>query len=249
LVSYTPSHTDTDLVSEPALYAPKLAQLSSPFDVNSLEKVQARWLVFAAACFLVSVPVFIQAPLVRTAPWLSLALTPLLWIGAKRLLAHPNRAIWGDLLVGFAWIWLAGGVYWGWLRWEPFLHLPVEAIGLPFAIWGLRRGQGVIGHWFYIGSLLGTAITDLYFYLINLIPHWRQLMVVPVDQVRPIFQSAVAQIQTPWGVGSAIALLSLLLVTGIVPLRSPKMQWWAFGGAVLSTILVDGLFWLAATMA
>ncbi|MBE9174501.1 DUF3120 domain-containing protein, partial [Synechocystis salina LEGE 06155] len=52
------------------------------------------------AGFLVSVPVFIQAPLVRQFPWLSLALT-LPWVAiAVWLMKRPDRALWGDLLLG-----------------------------------------------------------------------------------------------------------------------------------------------------
>jgi Protein of unknown function (DUF3120) len=204
--------------------------------------------MFAAAAFLVSVPVFIQAPLVRTLPWLGLGCT-VAWVWLSlRLKRNPRLAEWGDLLMGFSWTWLAGAIYWGWLRWEPFAHLPIEAIGLPFAIWGLVKGQSKIGHWFYIGSLLGTAITDAYFYLVNLIPHWRQIMQVEPDLVSDILHDAVQQVQTPWGIGCALILISVLLAVGSLPLRSAQLHWWAFSGAVLSTLLVDGLFWLGATV-
>ena len=166
-----------------------------------------------------------------------------------KLLAHPTHSRWGDLLIGFTWTWLAGSAYWGWLRWEPLLHLPVEAIGLPFAIWGVAGNKGKIGNFFYFGSLFGTVVTDVYFYIVDLIPYWRQLMQVDSNAVQPIFQSALAQIQTPWGAGWAIALALLLLTIGILPLFSRQLHWWAFSGAVLSTILVDSLFWLAAIAA
>jgi hypothetical protein len=150
--------------------------------------------------------------------------------------------------MGFSWTWLAGSIYWGWLRWEPLVHLPIEAIGLPFAIVGLLKGQGKIGHWFYLGSLFGTAMTDLYFYLTNLIPYWRQVMQVEPSLAQSILHNAVLQVQTPWGTGCAIGLVSVLLIVGGTSLRTPQLHHWAFGGAVLSTILVDGLFWLGATM-
>jgi Protein of unknown function (DUF3120) len=195
---------------------------------------------------LVSVPVFVQAPLVRLFPWVSLILTTAwLAIGLK-LLVNPAKNRWGDLLIGFTWTWLAGSVYWGWLRWEPLLHLPVEAIGLPFAVWGVACNRGKIGNFFYFGSLFGTVVTDIYFYIVDLIPYWRQLMQADSNAVQPIFQSALAQIQTPWGSGWGIALALLLLTVGILPLFSRQLHWWAFSGAVLSTILVDSLFWLAA---
>ena len=64
----------------------------------------------------------------------------------------------------------------------------------------------------------------------------------------PIFQSAIGQIDTPWGIGCAIVLITVLLTVGLLSLR-PTLHWRAFSGAVLSTLFVDGLFWLAASAA
>ncbi len=207
------------------------------------------WLIFAAAVFLVSVPVFIEAPLVRSLPVLSLAMTGFwVWLSFK-LMSRPATYLWGDLLLGFSWSWLAGAIYWGWLRFEPLWHLPVESIGLPFACWCLVRNWGKVGNWFYLGSLLGTVLTDVYFYLVDLIPYWRQIIQVEPSNVSPILQAAVTQVQTPWGVTWAIILALVLLATGIIPLNQKQLHWYAFGGAVLSTILVDSLFLLAALAA
>ncbi|MBE9091382.1 DUF3120 domain-containing protein [Microcystis aeruginosa LEGE 11464] len=216
--------------------------------VPNWEKCQS---VFWTAAFLVSVPVFIQAPLVRYYPEVSLGLT-FFWVGlGVWLLKQEKISLWGDLLLGFSWSWLAGSLYWGWWRWEPLIHIPMEAIGLPFVLWGLYKGRGKVGNLFYLGSLLGTAITDVYFYLTGLIPYWRQLMTVELDPnlVSPIFHNALAQIETPWGISWAIVLLNLLLAIGIYPLQKTGCHWWAFSGAVLSTILVDGLFWITASLA
>ena len=216
--------------------------------VPNWEKCQS---VFWTAAFLVSVPVFIQAPLVRYYPEVSLVLT-FFWVGLGIwLLKQAKISLWGDLLLGFSWSWLAGSLYWGWWRWEPLIHIPMEAIGLPFVLWGLYKGRGKVGNLFYLGSLLGTAITDVYFYLTGLIPYWRQLMTVELDPnlVSPIFHNALAQIETPWGISWAIVLLNLLLAIGIYPLQKRVCHWWAFSGAVLSTILVDGLFWITASLA
>ncbi len=207
------------------------------------------WLVLAAAVFLVSVPVFIEAPLVRSLPILSIAITPF-WVWLSFTLMSSSRTyLWGDLLFGFSWSWLAGGIYWGWLRWEPLWHLPVESIGLPFAVWCLMKNWGKIGNWFYLGSLLGTALTDVYFYLVDLIPYWRQIMQVEPANVSPILQTALIQVQTPWGQRWAVILAVLLLTTGILPLQTKEKHWYAFSGAVLSTILVDSLFLIAACAA
>ncbi|MGK7931065.1 MAG: DUF3120 domain-containing protein [Microcystaceae cyanobacterium] len=205
--------------------------------------------IFLAACFLVSVPVFIQAPLVRFWPLLSLVLT-IAWIGLGGwLMKHPRTYIWGDLLIGFSGSWLAGSIYWGWFRTEPLIHLPIESIGLPVAIWCLWRKKGLIGAWFYLGSLLGTAITDGYFYVTDLIPFWREVMQVSPDLAAPILQKAIAQVQTPWGISWAIVFANILLGFGLWAIQQEKCDRWAFAGAVLSTILVDSLFWIVAVLA
>ncbi len=206
-------------------------------------------LVFTVAVFLVSVPVFIEAPLVRALPLLSVALTALwIWL-SKVLMSRSTTYIWGDLLLGFSWSWLAGSIYWGWLRWEPLWHLPVESIGLPFALWCLYRNWGKVGNWFYFGSLLGTVLTDIYFYIVDLIPYWRQIMVVEPEAAAPILRSALSQVQTPYGEAWAIVLAGVLLSVGIIPLKYKQLHWYAFSGAVLSTILVDSLFLIAALLA
>ncbi|XHX79798.1 MAG: DUF3120 domain-containing protein [Stenomitos frigidus ULC029] len=249
MVSYTSASNSNSAVS-PAIYLPELhSELSEVSVDSSVKKAEGlqRWLMLAAAVILVSVPVFVQAPLVRLAPWFSLLLTIGWLLLSLRLLARPASERWGDLLIGFTWTWLAGSIYWGWFRSEPLLHLPIEAIGLPIALWGIVRKTGKIGNFFYFGSLFGTVVTDVYFYLVDLIPYWRQLMQVEVDAVQPIFQSAIVQMQTPWGSGWAIVLVSTLFTVAMLPLFSRQLHWWAFSGAVLSTILVDSLFWLAAT--
>ena len=218
--------------------------------VLSLSQVRERQagLIFFVAAFLVSVPVFIQTPLVRSFPEISLLLTGgWVWLGII-LLKRPQTQIWGDLTLGFSWSWLAGSIYWGWWRWEPLIHLPIEAIGVPFACWCLWRGWGKIGNWFYLGSLLGTAITDLYFYLTGLIPYWRQLMQVEPSLAGSIFQSALAQIHTPWGISWAVVLVNAIVAVGWRALQRAELHWWAFAGAVLSTILVDSLFFIAASI-
>ncbi|MEM9088097.1 MAG: DUF3120 domain-containing protein [Cyanobacteria bacterium P01_F01_bin.53] len=204
---------------------------------------------FFAAALLIAVPVFIQAPLVRVAPTLSFFITGLwLWLG-YRWLKKPHLSLWGDLIVGFSWTWLAGTIYWGWFRADPYIHLPIESIGLPFVLTLMRYGKANVGNYFYLGSLLGTAITDLYFYCVGLIPYWRQLMISDPSNAGVILHSALLRMGTYEGVGYAIVLLSLLVMLGTIPIRSRSVRWWAFSGAILSTILVDSLFFIAAILA
>ncbi|MBD2259026.1 DUF3120 domain-containing protein [Pseudanabaena sp. FACHB-2040] len=215
------------------------------FDLTS-RQVQ----VLAAAVGLVVLPVFFQAPLVRVFPWLSLALTGA-WLGLGLwLMQRPRGRVWGDLLVGFTWTWLAGSLYWGWLRWEPMVHLPVEALALPIVVLCLRRGWGRVGGYFYLGSLLGTAVTDLYTNWMGLFPSWRQLMAVDPEFVPVVLREAAGLLGTPVAGYRAAFLVFFLISAGVIPLLySRQLIWWAFGGAVLSTLLVDGLFFLSAALA
>lgn len=207
------------------------------------------WLVFAASVFLVSVPVFVEAPLVRSFPVLSVFLTGfLLWL-SMRLMSSSRTYLWGDLLFGFSWTWLTGAIYWGWLRYEPIWHIPIESLGLPFALWCLGKNWGKIGNWFYLGSLLGTVLTDIYFYLVDLMPYWRQIMRIDPARASQILQNALEKVETPWGEGWAVILALILMTVGTVPLLNKQCHWYAFGGAILSTILVDSLFLIAAVLA
>jgi hypothetical protein len=212
-------------------------------------QLQSTWGAFAAAAFLVSIPVFIEAPLVRHYPVLSVVST-ILWICLGWIwLQRPQTKIWGDLTLGFSISWLAGAIYWGWFRWEPAIHLPIESIGLPLVLWCLYRGYLSIGSLFYLGSLLGTAITDLYFYQAGLIDHWRQLMQLDPNLAAPILQQAIGLVRTPWGTAWAVVLVNFLLGVGIIPLGTKQLHWYAFSGAVLTTIFVDSLFLVLASYA
>lgn len=237
-----------------SLYSP-----SNPLVLTSLKLLTSQqWLahhpqesrVFAGAIGLVALPVFFQAPLVRAFPWVSLVLTAG-WLGlALWLLNRSKTQIWGDLLVGFSWTWLAGSLYWGWLRWEPTVHLPIEAIGLPIVAICLWKNWSRVGSYFYLGSLLGTAVTDLYTNWMGLFPAWRQLMAVDIEFVPVVLRAAANSLQSDLAICRALFLICFLMMVGGVPLLySRQLAWWAFGGAVLSTLVVDGLFFLSASFA
>lgn len=254
-------------VREPSAIATASLQLKqryATFAQLAQDSKRNRIGAFVLAAFLVAVPVFIQAPLVRIAPWFSLLCTAgWLSLGYRWMNDtdphRPNRALWGDLIVGFSWTWLAGSVYWGWFRENPYIHLPIESIGLPIVLVLMlasrltRRSEAGrfsvsdfgIGNFFYLGSLIGTAITDLYFYCVGLIPYWKAVMSAPED-ASTILHSALLRMSTYEGVGYAIVLLALLVMLGTIPMRSRSTKWWAFSGAILSTILVDSLFFVAA---
>ena len=234
------------MTSSPSNYSSPTPDNVIPLPTPEREKA---WWVFGAASFLVSVPVFFQAPIVRLFPSVSLLLT-IPWVVLGWFLYRRSQTRWwGDIIIGFSWSWLAGSIYWGWYRGEPLIHLPIEAIGVPFALLCLRYGWGKVGNYFYLGSLLGTVITDVYFYLTDLIPYWRNLMEVDPALASPILKSALAQMQTVWGLSWAVVFVNLLLGISLYALQKPQLHWWAFSGAVLSTLVVDSLFWIAACLA
>ena len=235
------------MTSSPSNYSSPTPDRVIP--LPTLEREKQAWWVFGAASFLVSVPVFFQAPIVRLFPVVSLLLTIAWFVLGWFLYRRSQTRWWGDLVIGFSWSWLAGSIYWGWYRGEPLIHLPIEAIGVPFALLCLRFGWGKVGNYFYLGSLLGTVITDVYFYLTDLIPYWRNLMEVDPALASPILKSALAQMQTLWGLSWAVVFVNLLLGISLYALQKPQLHWWAFGGAVLSTLVVDSLFWIAACFA
>lgn len=206
------------------------------------------WQFLVAAAALVSLPVFIEAPLVRHWPGLTLAITPA-WVAlGYGLYRHPRWQAWGDLLLGFSLSWAAGAIYWGWWRWQPLWHLPIESLGVPLVLWLLWRGRGSIASGFYLGSLLGTAATDGFIFQVGLSEYWRQLMAVEPALAVPVLQSAIVQVQTLSGTLWAFILVSSLMAVGILALGSKQLHWYAFSGAVLMTIVVDSLFLLLATV-
>jgi len=74
-------------------------------------------------------------------------------------------------------------------------------------------------------------------------------MIADVNSTSKILQNALIQVETPWGEAWAIILALVLLLVGILSLGRVQRHWYAFGGAVLSTILVDSLFLFAAIAA
>lgn len=252
-----------------APYPTDSAILQSPFDhdrtrfidrnplaalaASDLSALQQAWLaphtpwrVATIGIIMVSVPVFFEAPLVRLFPWLCLLLTGG-WVGlGYRLWQQPRTAFWGDLLLGFSWSWFAGAIYWGWFRWEPLWHLPIESIGLPVVLWGLYRGWGKIGNCFYLGSLLGTALTDIYFYLIDVMPYWRQIMRVPPSEAFGIIQQAMTHVQTLEGILMALSFAGFLSTLGWLSWRSTTLHGWLLSGTLFGTLLVDSLFVILA---
>ena len=212
-------------------------------------KTAGSWGVAAASGLLVTLPVFLQAPWVRLAPFSAALFTvPLLAIGLA--LGHhsqPRQRTIGALLVGFCGSWLGGCLFWGWFRLHPLWHLPLEAFALPLALGGLQgRWKSACG--FYLGSLVGTAATDGAIALSGVMPLWPQVLSATPSQAPLLLQAAAQQVLEPQ---------ALVLVVGCAILLIQACRWlWLQGevgritsAALATTLAVDGLFLLAALAA
>ena len=105
--------------------------------------------------------------------------------GLKRL-----RGSLGALLIGFSGSWLAGAVFWGWLRLHPLWHLPVEAFALPWRSLACRGLGGGLGS--FIWALIGTACTDVATALCGLMPLWPSVLQASASEA-PLLLSAAAE--------------------------------------------------------
>ena len=203
------------------------------------------------ASALVVLPVFLQAPWVRFHPFSSCLFTAVL-LTTGILAVQIGNTSWkqsGTLLVGFSGSWLAGTLFWGWLRMHPVLHLPVEAIALPLAIGGLKS-RWKLSCSFYLASLLGTAITDITMALTGVMSFWPEVVNATSSEAPLLLNEAAKLVLQP------TSLLILVSATGFV-IWMAKQLWtqaakpsesqeaWKVAAAVLSTtLLIDALFLL-----
>lgn len=194
------------------------------------------------AALLVSLPVFVQAPLVHGHPLVATLLTlPLLSAGiVLGLSPSPQRSQTGALLVGFAGSWLCGSLFWGWCRLHPLWHLPIEALALPLALGGLRSRWQLAGG-FYLASLLGTAATDAAMALTGLMPLWPAALAAEAGEAGVLLQEAALRLLTPTN--------ALLVSAFAAALLGLSLWLWQQGATarlaaatVITTLLVDGLF-------
>jgi hypothetical protein len=222
--------------------------LSSGLQLPAL-RVPAVLVLPLVATLLVTVPVFVQAPLVRTAPMaVALFTAPLLALAL--LLERSGQGLrqeLGVLLVGFCGSWLGGALFWGWLRLHPLWHLPVEAFALPLAVAGLGTRWRLAGA-FYLASLLGTAVTDAVMAATGVMELWPEVLRAPLAEAPLLLQEAGCRVLTPVG------LLGVALGTALLLLLSHGL--WSRGtigrvaaACLVTTLLVDGLFLSAALLA
>ncbi len=166
------------------------------------------------------------------------------------LAAQVGNTSWkefGTLLVGFSGSWLAGTLFWGWLRMHPVLHIPVEAIALPLAVGGLNS-RWKLSCSFYLASLLGTAITDITMALTRVMSFWPEVVKASSSEAPQLLNEAATLVLQP------VSLLILLSAAGLIVWLA-KQFWtqsarpsehqkaWSVAAAVLSTtLLIDALF-------
>jgi hypothetical protein len=202
------------------------------------------------AAVLVSLPVFLEAPLVRLAPVAALVLTiPLLAAGlALDQRAGSGGSAAGQMLVGFSGSWLAGALFWGWLRLSPVWHLPVESVALPLAIGGLFCRWRTAGA-FYLASLAGTACTDGAMVLTGVMPLWPEVLGAPPEQAALLLHRAAEICLQPVCLvplcGMALALIGV--ARQLCDAGSPTAR--IAASALITTVVVDGVFLLAAAVA
>jgi hypothetical protein len=201
------------------------------------------------AAVLATAPVFAQAPWVRVAPLQALLfiIPPL---AVATLLHHRARGGWsalGALLVGFCGTWVGGCLFWGWFRVHPLLHLPIEGFALPLALAGLNSRWRLAAA-FYLASLLGTALTDLVMALTGVMRLWPLVLSAPMAEAPGLLHGAALEVLQPIPLlVTAVAAAALLRVSAWMADRD---QAWRVAAATLrTTLLVDGLFLMAAMAA
>ena len=197
---------------------------------------------------MVVLPVFLQAPWVRLHPFSATLFTAVLMAVGIVLeqTADRQKAEIGQLLVGFSGSWLAGCLFWGWLRAHPLLHLPVEAFALPLALTGLNSRWRLAAA-FYLSSLLGTACTDLMMAVTGVMQAWPTVVMAPIDLAPVLLHQAGLQLLHP--LPMLLLALAAVLILGLGRRWSQMGSTWSMAGAVLvTTVWVDGLFLITALL-
>lgn len=198
---------------------------------------------------LVTLPVFVQAPWVRLAPFSAALFTVPLLALALVLGQHqdPRLARAGDLLLGFCGSWLGGCLFWGWFRLHPLWHLPIEAFALPLALTGLS-GRWKLACGFYLGSLMGTAATDAAMAATGVMASWPEVLSANPADASLLLQGLAQQVISP--------LRLVLVITVAAGLIQACSRLWQRGeagricaAALATTLAVDGLFLAACLVA
>ena len=199
--------------------------------------------------FFVILPIFVQAPWVRLEPISALCFTFVILLGAFILNKKGSNKwfIVTSLLLGISGSWLGGCLFWGWLSPFPILHIPVEAVVLPFALIGLGTNWK-IGSSFYISSLFGTAVTDITIFLTGIMDQWREVLTADSENAPLILQ------KTSENLIQIKSLFIIIVVAFILWLISKEIfdsatinttngkALLVSGYVIQTTLIVDGIF-------
>ena len=204
---------------------------------------------------MVVLPVFLQAPWVRVHPFSATLFTALLVAIGVVLNRSDNqqKADFGSLIIGFSGSWLAGCVFWGWLRAHPVLHLPVEAFALPLALAGFGT-RWRLASAFYLSSLVGTAFTDLMMAVTGVMRFRPGVVTASMDTAPQLLHEAGLHLLHPLPLTALVlAASSIVWLAGTLSKREMAVfksnDTLSMSAAVLMTTLwVDGLFLLAAVV-
>jgi hypothetical protein len=166
---------------------------------------------------------------------------------------NQQKADFGSLIIGFSGSWLAGCVFWGWLRAHPVLHLPVEAFALPLALAGFGT-RWRLASAFYLSSLVGTAFTDLMMAVTGVMRFWPGVVTASMDTAPQLLHEAGLHLLHPLPLTALVlAASSIVWLAGTLSKRETAVfksnDTLSMSAAVLMTTLwVDGLFLLAAVV-
>ena len=204
---------------------------------------------------MVVLPVFLQAHWVRVHPFSATLFTALLVAIGVVLNRSDNqqKADFGSLIIGFSGSWLAGCVFWGWLRAHPVLHLPVEAFALPLALAGFGT-RWRLASAFYLSSLVGTAFTDLMMAVTGVMRFWPGVVTASMDTAPQLLHEAGLHLLHPLPLTALVLAASTIVwLAGTLSKREMAVfksnDTLSMSAAVLMTTLwVDGLFLLAAVV-
>ena len=228
--------------------------VGASFSISSTPGFRAERLLLSVslpllAALLVAVPVFLQAPWVRSAPMAAAVFTvPLLTLGIL-LEQHGGERVrpLGALLVGFCGSWLGGCLFWGWCRLHPLWHLPIEGFALPLAVAGLG-GRWRLAGAFYLASLLGTAATDAAMALTGVMGLWPGVLQASPAEAPLLLQQAAAMVLQPLPLATVVSSAVLILLIGRLLWRRGEAARVA-AAALLTTLAVDAIFLTAALLA
>ena len=208
------------------------------------------------ASALVVLPVFLQAPWVHFYPLSALLFTFVL-LSFGYCLGNVIDWKWsrvGSLLVGVSGSWLGGCLFWGWLRIHPVLHLPVEAVALPFAMLGLNT-KWRIGAAFYLACLLGTAFTDVMMVLTGVMHQWPVVVNSSIQDASQILNLTALNL---FDLSSVLLMVSAGVVILFISHQMRKRgnlinsleggAWLVASAALTTTLWVDGLFFLTTLL-